>query len=174
MPTTSISNTPFLGNCVSYLPSPNLFAFSVISLIGFVILLAKKNDITIEVLCKNDEIESIIINGIGNFTGVYTIKFEIISKIVITESDINYVESVTFNGKSQVPTIEIIKDGITLEKDTHYSVSYTDSNGNSIDADSIKYVGTYNIIVNATCHDSFYYTNLFAFIAFESWHVLSI
>ncbi|MCM1569768.1 MAG: Ig-like domain-containing protein [Roseburia sp.] len=94
---------------------------------------------------------TVVIKGIGNYTGSKTLNFTI-SKRKITASDVILSKvDYTYNKKSCKPTVTVKSGSVTLKKNTDYTVSYP-SDTKSIGVKVITIIGkgncTGNIKVN--------------------------
>lgn len=98
--------------------------------------------------CQDTGSYSVIITGIGEYTGTKTLTFTIggtdISKYTVT---LRYA-SVNATGSAQVPEIVSVKYGSNYSLTSNdYKVTYQDANGKAVDAKNLIAPGTYKVIV---------------------------
>ena len=98
--------------------------------------------------CQDTGSYSVIITGIGEYTGTKTLTFTIggtdISKYTVT---LRYA-SVNATGSAQVPEIVSVKYGSNSNLTANdYTVSYQDANGKTVEAKNLIAPGTYKVIV---------------------------
>ena len=102
------------------------------------VTLKKDTDYTVKyVNNKNIGTANIIIQGIGNYTGYRIETFEIEPKDISNASVGGISLSYGYSGKAYTPALTVKVDGVTLKKDTDYTVKYVNN----------KNIGTANIII---------------------------
>lgn len=68
------------------------------------------------------------INGINNFTGTLTYKFEVLAKDIASSSVVvSDIKDRTYTGQKITPKVRVRDGSYTLTKGTHYKVSYEDN-----------------------------------------------
>ncbi len=70
---------------------------------------------------------NVTVTGKGNYTGVKTVMFEITAADVENATITGVDESYGYTGSAIEPTVTVTLSGITLVKDTDYTVSYTNN-----------------------------------------------
>ena len=91
---------------------------------------------------------SIIVKGIGNYTGTVTKTFNITAPAIPKKTDINTlsyssIADQTYLGFKITPNVEITDNNYTLKKDTDYSLSYYNNINVGTASVEIKGIGNY-------------------------------
>lgn len=84
---------------------------------------------------------SVVLTGIGNYTGSKTITFNIVAKAV-SQVTVSSISSQTYTGKAIKPSLKVTNGSITLKAGTDYSVSY--SNNTKVGKASVTVTGKGN------------------------------
>ncbi|MBD5504236.1 MAG: BspA family leucine-rich repeat surface protein [Lachnospiraceae bacterium] len=98
---------------------------------------------------------SVVVKGVGtNYTGEYTLAFEVSNKIPVSKLKIGKISAVEYDGKSKKPELVIKYGNMTLNKGTDYSLRYLNNREMGTATVTIEgkgdYFGTRNVTFTIT------------------------
>lgn len=94
---------------------------------------------------------TVIITFKGNYTGERTVNFNIIAKTLDTK-DVSFtdIDNQTYTGGEIKPQPTITYNGVTLEKDKDYTLSYENNINTGIGKINVNFIGNYNGTASTT------------------------
>lgn len=95
----------------------------------------------------NIGVATVAINGIGNYSGETSISFLIKPKS-LDEATVSEIEDMMYTGESIRPELTVEIDGVTLEKNIDYTVSYSNNTNIGTATVSITGLGNYTGTIN--------------------------
>ncbi len=138
---TGIEDKPYTGSAITQ---------NIVVTIGAKTLVAD-TDYTVT-YADNTEVgtATVTIQGIGNYKETITKTFEIFEIIDISGATVADIEDQSYNGKAITPELVVTIDGTTLEKDTDYTVTYSNNKVVGTAGYTITGIGGYTGTISGT------------------------
>lgn len=92
---------------------------------------------------------TMVIYGLGNFCGTQRVQFRIFGKS-LENAELSAIPEQTYTGNEITPEITVILDGVTLTKDTDYTVKYESNTEKGVATVVISGIGNYSGVAKQT------------------------
>ncbi|MBE6804575.1 MAG: hypothetical protein E7528_06740 [Ruminococcaceae bacterium] len=92
---------------------------------------------------------TMVIYGMGNFCGTQRVQFRIFGK-GLENATVSEISDQTYTGNEITPNVSVVFDGVTLVKDTDYTVKYENNIEKGVATVVISGIGNYSGVVKQT------------------------
>ena len=92
---------------------------------------------------------TMVIYGMGNFCGTQRVQFRIFGK-GLENATVSEISDQTYTGNEITPNVSVVLDGVTLVKDTDYTVKYENNIEKGVATVVISGIGNYSGVVKQT------------------------
>ena len=92
---------------------------------------------------------TMVIYGMGNFCGTQRVQFRIFGKS-IENATVSEISDQTYTGNEITPDVSVVLDGVTLVKDTDYTVKYENNIEKGVATVVISGIGNYSGVIKQT------------------------
>lgn len=107
---------------------------------------------------------TMVIYGLGNFCGTQRVQFRIFGKS-LENAELSEIPDQTYTGNEITPEISVILDGVTLVKDTDYTVKYENNTEKGTATVVISGIGNYSGVAKQTFNIN--KTSVYSFTVFS-------
>lgn len=107
---------------------------------------------------------TMVIYGLGNFCGTQRVQFRIFGKS-LENASVSAISDQTYTGSEITPEITVTLDGVTLVKDTDYTVKYENNTEKGVATVVISGIGNYSGVAKQTFNIN--KTSVYSFTVFS-------